>query len=50
MDLQWNYGSSGNMAQAKDLIAAMQDSGYNYGIYSSPGVSHHQFFYFTIEN
>ena len=30
------------MAQAQDLIAAIQDSGYSYGIYSSPGVSHYR--------
>ena len=33
----WNYGSSGNLAQAKSLIAAAKASGYNFGIYSSPG-------------
>jgi len=33
----WNYGSSGNQAQAKDLIAAAKASGYAFGIYSSPG-------------
>ena len=37
--LQWNYGSSGNQAQARSLIAAVRASGFNYGIYSSPGVS-----------
>lgn len=33
----WNYGSSGNLAEAKKLVAAMRDSGYVFGIYSSPG-------------
>lgn len=33
----WNYGSSGNTAQARSLIAAIRDSGFVYGIYSSPG-------------
>ncbi|PPQ76524.1 hypothetical protein CVT24_010926 [Panaeolus cyanescens] len=33
----WNYGSAGNLSQAKSLIAAMKATGYNYGIYSSPG-------------
>jgi hypothetical protein len=33
----WNYGSSGNLAQAKSLIAAAKASGYVFGIYSSPG-------------
>ena len=36
---QWNYGTSGNIAQAQELIAAIQASGFNFGIYSSPGVS-----------
>lgn len=35
--VQWNYGASGNLAQAKSLIAAAQASGYAFGIYSSPG-------------
>lgn len=38
--VQWNYGSSGNAAQARSLIAAMKDTGFKYGIYSSPGVSY----------
>ncbi|KAF8965784.1 glycoside hydrolase superfamily [Flammula alnicola] len=33
----WNYGTSGNLAQAKSLIAAMKATGFTYGIYSSPG-------------
>ncbi|KIM76492.1 glycoside hydrolase family 25 protein [Piloderma croceum F 1598] len=33
----WNYGASGNLAQAKDIVAAAKASGYNFGIYSSPG-------------
>lgn len=33
----WNYGTSGNMAQARSLIAAIRASGFKYGIYSSPG-------------
>ena len=35
---QWNYGSGGNLAQARQLIAAIRASGFKYGIYSSPGV------------
>ncbi|CAO3633379.1 unnamed protein product [Cunninghamella blakesleeana] len=34
----WNYGTAGNLKQAKALIAAIKASGYNFGIYSSPGV------------
>ena len=37
---QWNYGSSGNRAQARSLIAAIKESGFKFGIYSSPGVSY----------
>jgi len=33
----WNYGISGNIAQARSLIAAIKASGFKYGIYSSPG-------------
>ncbi|KIJ31414.1 glycoside hydrolase family 25 protein, partial [Sphaerobolus stellatus SS14] len=33
----WNYGTAGNLAQAKSLIAAIKASGFNFGIYSSPG-------------
>ncbi|KAF9553735.1 glycoside hydrolase [Agrocybe pediades] len=33
----WNYGTSGNQAQAKSLISAAKASGFNFGIYSSPG-------------
>lgn len=33
----WNYGTSGNLAQAKDMVAAMEAAGYTFGIYSSPG-------------
>jgi len=36
--IQWNYGAAGNQAQARSLIAAMKASGFNFGIYSSPGV------------
>ena len=42
--VQWNYGVSGNRAQARSLIAAIKDSGFNYGIYSSPGVSYPVFY------
>ncbi|KAF8193064.1 glycoside hydrolase superfamily [Pholiota molesta] len=34
---QWNYGSAGNLSQAKALIAAIKASGLKFGIYSSPG-------------
>ncbi|KAF9051773.1 glycoside hydrolase superfamily [Panaeolus papilionaceus] len=33
----WNFGAAGNLAQAQELIAAIQDAGFNFGIYSSPG-------------
>nr|QNJ46260.1 GH25 muramidase [Hypholoma polytrichi] len=33
----WDYGTAGNLAQAKALIAAAKASGFNFGIYSSPG-------------
>ncbi|KAG0214103.1 glycoside hydrolase superfamily, partial [Mortierella sp. GBAus27b] len=33
----WNYGTAGNLAQAKAIVAALKASGYVYGIYSSPG-------------
>ncbi|KAF8148288.1 glycoside hydrolase superfamily [Crassisporium funariophilum] len=33
----WNYGAAGNLAQAKSLIAAMKATGFNFGIYSTPG-------------
>jgi len=33
----WNYGASGNLAQAKAIVAAAKASGYKFGIYSSPG-------------
>lgn len=33
----WNYGVAGNQAQARELIAAFRNSGFAYGIYSSPG-------------
>ena len=38
--VQWNYGVSGNIAQARSLISAIRSSGFKYGIYSSPGVSY----------
>lgn len=34
---QWDYGTSGNLAQAQSLVASGQNTGYNIGIYSSPG-------------
>lgn len=37
--LQWNYGTSGNIDQARSMITAIKDSGFKFGIYSSPGVS-----------
>lgn len=37
--IQWNYGTSGNKAQAQSLITAIKDSGFTFGIYSTPGVS-----------
>lgn len=33
----FNYGTSGNLAQAKAMVAALRNAGFNYGIYSSPG-------------
>jgi len=33
----WNYGTSGNLAQARSLVAAAKASGFVFGIYSSPG-------------
>ncbi|KAF9051776.1 glycoside hydrolase superfamily [Panaeolus papilionaceus] len=33
----WNYGTAGNLAQAKKLISAVKASGFKFGIYSSPG-------------
>jgi hypothetical protein len=33
----WNYGTAGNLAEAKKIVQAAKDSGYNFGIYSSPG-------------
>ncbi|KIJ52959.1 glycoside hydrolase family 25 protein [Sphaerobolus stellatus SS14] len=33
----WNYGSTGNIAQAQSLIAAIKATGFNFGIYSTPG-------------
>jgi len=33
----WNYGSSGNLVEAKKLVAAVKASGIKTGIYSSPG-------------
>lgn len=33
----WNYGTSGNLAQAKALVQAAKNSGFKFGIYSSPG-------------
>ncbi|KAF9920066.1 hypothetical protein FBU30_010201 [Linnemannia zychae] len=33
----WNYGTTGNYNKAKELINAIKASGFNYGIYSSPG-------------
>nr|QNJ46259.1 GH25 muramidase [Protostropharia semiglobata] len=33
----WNYGTAGNLSQAKALISAIKASGFVYGIYSSPG-------------
>lgn len=34
----WNYGAAGNLQEAKKLVAAVKNAGYNFGIYSSPGV------------
>ena len=36
---QWDYGSVGNLAEANKIISAIKTSGYNFGIYSSPGVN-----------
>ncbi|PPQ93596.1 hypothetical protein CVT25_005476 [Psilocybe cyanescens] len=33
----WNYGTAGNQAQAQSLLAAMKATGFNFGIYSTPG-------------
>jgi hypothetical protein len=33
----WNFGTSGNIAQAQSLIAAIKASGFKFGIYSTPG-------------
>jgi hypothetical protein len=33
----WNYGTSGNLSVAKQIISAIKASGFKYGIYSSPG-------------
>ncbi|KAF8988653.1 glycoside hydrolase superfamily [Cyathus striatus] len=33
----WNYGTSGNLVQAKSLIAAIKATGFKFGIYSTPG-------------
>lgn len=33
----WNYGTAGNLQQAKDIVAALQNAGFVFGIYSSPG-------------
>ncbi|KAF8998733.1 glycoside hydrolase superfamily [Cyathus striatus] len=33
----WNYGTSGNLNVARELISAIRSSGFNFGIYSSPG-------------
>jgi len=33
----WNYGTAGNLAQAKDAVAAVRSFGFKFGIYSSPG-------------
>ncbi|PPQ71656.1 hypothetical protein CVT26_010575 [Gymnopilus dilepis] len=33
----FNYGTSGNQAQAKSIISAMKATGFKFGIYSSPG-------------
>ncbi|KAF5311108.1 hypothetical protein D9619_007636 [Psilocybe cf. subviscida] len=34
----WNYGTAGNQAQAKEIIKALRNSGLKFGIYSSPAV------------
>ncbi|KAF9051775.1 glycoside hydrolase superfamily [Panaeolus papilionaceus] len=33
----WDFGTAGNLAQAKDMIAAMKATGFKFGIYSTPG-------------
>lgn len=33
----WNYGASGNLAVAKQIVSAIEASGYVWGIYSSIG-------------
>ncbi|KAF9582153.1 hypothetical protein BGW38_000572 [Lunasporangiospora selenospora] len=33
----WNYGAANNLVVARELIKAIQVSGFKYGIYSSPG-------------
>lgn len=33
----WDYGAAGNLAQAKEFVAAVRSSGVTYGIYSSSG-------------
>jgi len=33
----WNYGTSGNLKQAQAIVAALRDSGFGFGVYSSPG-------------
>jgi hypothetical protein len=37
---QFNYGTAGNQVQAKAIITAMKNTGFVFGIYSSPGVSY----------
>ncbi|KAF8802046.1 glycoside hydrolase [Phlegmacium glaucopus] len=33
----WNFGTTGNRAQAQSLISAIKASGFTFGIYSTPG-------------
>jgi hypothetical protein len=33
----WDYGTDGNLEQAQAIVASLQNAGYNFGIYSSPG-------------
>ncbi|KAF8522937.1 glycoside hydrolase superfamily [Hysterangium stoloniferum] len=33
----WDFGTAGNLAQAKAIISAIKASGFNFGIYSTPG-------------
>ena len=33
----WDYGYGGNLKQAQAIVQTLQDSGYKWGIYSSPG-------------